>query len=61
MLYEVITNIDIHGGTIRNDREEIKIVSRQRSVDPEEIEKIVIRTNQDGNVLTIGDVANVVV
>lgn len=52
-------NIDIHGGTIRNNREEIKIVSRQRSVDPEEIEKIVIRTNQDGNVLTIGDVANV--
>jgi multidrug efflux pump subunit AcrB len=52
-------NLDIHGGTLKNGREEIKVVSRQRTVEPEEIEKIVIRTNADGKVLTIGDVANV--
>jgi len=52
-------NLDIHGGTIKNGREEIKVVSRQRTVDPDELKKIVIRTNADGKVLTIGDVANV--
>lgn len=52
-------NVDIHGGTIKNPREEIKIISRERSVDPEDIEKIVIRTNTDGKVLTVGDLANV--
>lgn len=52
-------NIDIHGGTIKNAREEFKIVSRQRSIDPEAIKKIVIRTNDAGGLITIGDVANV--
>ncbi|MDD2636653.1 MAG: efflux RND transporter permease subunit [Bacteroidales bacterium] len=52
-------NLDIHGGTIKNGREEIKVVSRQRTVDPDELKKIVIRTNSDGKVLRIEDVANV--
>ncbi|MCD6367189.1 MAG: efflux RND transporter permease subunit, partial [Bacteroidales bacterium] len=52
-------NIDLAGGTIRNPREQIKVISRNRSVDPEDIRKIVLKTNVNGNVLTIGDVATV--
>lgn len=52
-------NSDIHGGTIRNNREELKIVSRQRSVDPEKVKKIVIGSNENGKILTVGDVAEV--
>jgi multidrug efflux pump subunit AcrB len=52
-------NLDIHGGTIRNPREEIKVVSRQRSVKADHIEDIVIQTNQLGRLLRIGDVADV--
>jgi len=52
-------NIDISGGTIRNPREQIKVISRQKSVDPEKIKKIVLKANTDGQVITIGDVATV--
>ncbi len=52
-------NLDIHGGTIKNPREEIKVISRQRSVDPEEIKEIVVKTNSDGRTVKIGDIANV--
>lgn len=52
-------NIDASGGTIRNPREQIKVISRNRSVDPEDIEKIVLIANNDGNIVTIGDVATV--
>lgn len=52
-------NLDIHGGTIKNPREEIKVVSRQRSVEPEDIEKIVVKTNQYGRTVKVGDVASV--
>jgi len=52
-------NIDLAGGTIRNPREQIKVISRNRSVDPEDIRKIVLKTNVNGNILTIGDVATV--
>ncbi len=52
-------NLDIHAGIIKNPREEIKITSRSRSVNPIDIEKIVIKTNSDGRTVNIGDVADV--
>jgi len=52
-------NMDIHGGTIRNPREQIKVVSRQRSVKADEIKDIVIQTNRNGRLIRIGDVADV--
>jgi multidrug efflux pump subunit AcrB len=52
-------NLDIHGGTIKNPREEIKIISRQRSVDPDEIKEIVVKTNPNGRTVKVGDIANV--
>ncbi len=50
-------NIDVSGGTIRNSREQIKILSRQKSIDAEDIKQIVIKANENGQMLTIGDVA----
>ncbi len=52
-------NLDMSGGTIRNPREQIKIVSRQRSSDPEEIKQIVLRAHKNGQIVKIGDVATV--
>jgi len=52
-------NIDIHGGSIKNAREEIKIIGRQRSVEPKDIETIVIKATGDGKIIRIGDVATV--
>lgn len=52
-------NLDIHGGTIKNPREEIKVISRQRTVDPNELKEIVVKTNPDGRTIKIGDIANV--
>ncbi|TKG91981.1 efflux RND transporter permease subunit [Puteibacter caeruleilacunae] len=50
-------NIDIAGGTIRNPREQIKVISRQRSVDPDKIKNIVVKANNNGQTITVGDVA----
>jgi multidrug efflux pump subunit AcrB len=52
-------NQDIHGGTIRNPREEILVLSRNRSTDPEEIKNIVIKAGQNGQMVRVGDVADV--
>ncbi len=52
-------NIDISGGTVRNPREQIKILSRQRSVKVEDIKNIVVKSNTDGGIITVGDVAKV--
>ncbi|WP_044214316.1 efflux RND transporter permease subunit, partial [Saccharicrinis fermentans] len=52
-------NLDLSGGTIRNPREQIKVLSRHRSVDPEEIKQIVLKSNTDGQLIKIGDVATV--
>ncbi len=52
-------NQDLTGGVLRNDKEELIIRSRQRSTDPEEISKIVLRTSPDGQRITISDVAEV--
>ncbi|MFW6101699.1 MAG: efflux RND transporter permease subunit, partial [Bacteroidota bacterium] len=52
-------NLDIHGGTIRNPREQINVVSRQRSVNTDDIAKIVVKSNAEGKLVRIGDVASV--
>ncbi len=52
-------NIDLSGGTIRNPREQMKIISRQRTIEPEEVEQIVLKANTNGQIITIGDVASV--
>ncbi|SMO51059.1 efflux RND transporter permease subunit [Gracilimonas mengyeensis] len=52
-------NIDIHGGTIRNPREELLVVSRNRSVDASKIANIVVITHPDGRLIRLGDVATV--
>jgi multidrug efflux pump subunit AcrB len=53
------SNIDMSGGTIRNPREQIKIISRNRSIEPEHIKQIVVKANTNGQLITIGDVASV--
>lgn len=52
-------NTDISAGQIKSDEEEILIRSRKRSVAPADIANIVIRANDDGTMLRIGDVASV--
>ncbi|MCY1719913.1 efflux RND transporter permease subunit [Prolixibacteraceae bacterium Z1-6] len=52
-------NLDISGGTIRSPREQIKVISRQRSIDPEDLKQIVIKANTNGQLVKIGDVATV--
>ena len=52
-------NVDLAGGTIRNPREQIKVISRNRSIDPENIKQIVLKANKNGTVVRIGDVATV--
>ncbi|MCL3779277.1 efflux RND transporter permease subunit [Prolixibacteraceae bacterium JC049] len=52
-------NIDMAGGTIKNPREEIKVISRQKTVDPEVLKQIVVKANVNGKNVCIGDVATV--
>jgi multidrug efflux pump subunit AcrB len=52
-------NIDLSGGTIRNPREQIKVISRNRSIIPKDISQIVLKANANGKVILIGDVATV--
>ena len=52
-------NIDISGGTIRNPREQIKILSRNRSIAPDHIKQIVVKANANGQLVTVGDIATV--
>lgn len=52
-------NLDLTGGVLRGDREELVIRSMGRTTDPEEIEKIIVRTSPTGDIVRIGDVADV--
>ena len=52
-------NNDISGGTIKNEREEMIVISRYRSADPEDIKNIVIKAGANGDLITVGDVATV--
>ncbi len=52
-------NRDISGGMLRSTKEEILIRSRARSVDPEKIGEITVRSTKDGSRILIRDVATV--
>lgn len=52
-------NLDISGGQIRSDEEEMMIRSRYRSVDPKVIEQIVIKANNDGSEVRVIDIGEV--
>lgn len=52
-------NIDISGGAIKNEVEEILIRSRNRSINPEQIGEIILKANPDGSYIRISDVANI--
>lgn len=52
-------NLDMAGGVIRNPREEMNILSRMRSIKPDDIEKIVVRASNAGSVIRVEDVASV--
>ncbi len=52
-------NQDVSGGLIRNDKEEILIRSRYRSVDPDKIADIVVRANTNGTNVRIRDIATI--
>jgi len=51
-------NQDLTGGILRSSEEELIVRSRERTTDPEEIEEIVLRTTAEGDIITIGDVAD---
>lgn len=52
-------NLDVSGGQIKSDEQEILIRSRNRSVDPNLIGDIVLRANADGSFLRIRDIAKI--
>ncbi|MFA8435225.1 MAG: efflux RND transporter permease subunit [Marinifilaceae bacterium] len=52
-------NIDVSGGTIKNQSEEILIRSRSRSVNPDQIGEIILKANPDGSYLRIREVATI--
>jgi len=52
-------NRDFSAGLIRSAKEEMLIRSRSRSVQPADIADIVVRADQDGKALLVGDVAKV--
>lgn len=52
-------NRDVSGGEIRNDNYTLIIRSRNRTLNPTQLSGIIIRTQDNGKVVSIGDVANV--
>lgn len=52
-------NKDIYGGMIQSDREQVKINMRNRSVDVEDIEQIVVLSNVNGSQVRIKDLGRV--
>lgn len=54
-----LNNQDVTGGSIRSEEEEVLIRSEQKTYDPREIEQIIVRTNPDGSIIRLKDVAHV--
>ncbi len=52
-------NLDITGGTIKTPKEEIIIRSREKRFDPQQFEKLVVRSDQNGHIIYLRDVASV--
>lgn len=53
------SNVDMTGGTIKTEEEEYIIRYKGRTTKAEEIEKIILRATPNGQLITIGDVAEV--
>jgi len=53
------SNLDISGGTVKTDAEHLLIRSYNRKDFAHEIRNIVVRSDPDGNIVTVGDVAQV--
>ncbi len=53
------SNIDISGGTIKSNDEELYIRSLNKSTDAKEIEKIVIKASPTGELIRLKDIADV--
>ncbi len=52
-------NIDLTGGIIRGESEDLSIRTRQKRYYASEMHDIVLRTLQDGTLLYLGDIANI--
>jgi len=54
-----LNNRDISSGSIKTESEEILIRSRAKKYDPEGLGKIILRTNNDGSILRLSDIAEI--
>lgn len=54
-----MSNIDLSGGSVKTNKEEIIIRSMNRSTDPEIVKEIVIFAKPDGDVIKLKDIADV--
>ena len=54
-----INNVDISAGMLKSEKEEILIRARSRSIEPNDIADIIIRSQSDGSFLRIRDVGTV--
>ncbi|MBM77049.1 MAG: acriflavin resistance protein [Crocinitomicaceae bacterium] len=54
-----LSNIDLSGGSVKTDNEEIIIRSMNRSTDPEKIKEIVVLAKPNGELIKVNDIANV--
>lgn len=52
-------NIELTGGTIEGDKEDILIRARSKSLETQRIKQIVLRSDRTGRNVTVGDVAEV--
>ena len=52
-------NLDITGGKIKTDEEELLIRARYKSYDPTDLLKVVIKADPQGKIVRLGDVAEV--
>lgn len=52
-------NRDISGGSIKTDKEEIRIRANSKTFDPEKMKEIVVRANPDGTKVLLKDIAEI--
>ncbi len=52
-------NIDISAGSLKTNEEELYIRLMNKTTDAEMLKSVVIKTNMDGQVITLGDIADV--
>ena len=54
-----LNNRDISSGSIKTENEEILIRSRAKQYDPQGLGEIIVRTNTDGSILRLSDIASI--